>query len=98
MGLPMDRPVCASHSRAVVSWLPVRTVLPSGLNVKQDCDVTRMPHGSWPMGCPVSRRPTVGRTFSVPAVRIVLPSGLFDATDGNSNHPSDRPIEKLSFF
>ena len=32
MGWPMGLPVAASQSRAVLSTLPVRTVLPSGLN------------------------------------------------------------------
>ena len=31
-GSPRGRPVAASQSRAVLSTLPVRTVLPSGLN------------------------------------------------------------------
>ena len=37
-GWPMGRPVAASQSRAVLSWLPVRMVLPSGLNAT---DMTR---------------------------------------------------------
>ncbi len=35
MGWPMGRPVAASHSRAVLSQLPVRIVLPSGLNATE---------------------------------------------------------------
>ena len=35
MGWPIGRPVAASHSRAVLSWLPVRIVLPSGLNATE---------------------------------------------------------------
>ena len=35
MGSPMGWPVAASQSRAVLSSLPVSTVLPSGLNATQ---------------------------------------------------------------
>ena len=51
-GWPIGWPVAASQSRAVLSELPVRTVLPSGLNATA-ATVPWCPRGG-PMGWPVA--------------------------------------------
>ena len=71
--------MAASHSRAVLSLLPVGIVLPSGLNAT---DTHRgIPNG--PRGGRWAgrwRRPTSRVVLSSPPVRIVFPSGLSAAT------------------
>ena len=69
----MGRPVAASQSRAVWSWLPVRTTLPSGLNATA-LTKPRCGRGG-PTGRPVAASQSRAVRSSLP-VRTALPSGL----------------------
>ncbi len=69
----MDLPVAASQSRAVLSSLPVRTALPSGLNATAATPPWWAMGG--PMGSPVAASQSRAVSSSLP-VRTALPSGL----------------------
>ena len=69
----MGRPVAASQSRAVLSMLPVRTALPSGLNA------TALTSPWWASGEPMGRPVAASQSRAVlssPPVKTALPSGL----------------------
>ena len=70
----MGWPVAASQSRAVLSSLPVRTVLPSGLKATAIDRVLGAAMAA-PMGCPVAASQSRA-VLSLLPVRTVLPSGL----------------------
>jgi len=84
--------VPASHSRAVLSSAPVRTVLPSGLKA------TERTGPAWVRDGPICSPATALHSRTTPAVhpvRIVLPSGLkaaaVTAAGCGSGWPSGRP-------
>ena len=76
-GTPERPAVAASHSCAVLSPLPVRIVLPSGLNATDDTGSGCSMGG--PRGRPVAASHSRAVLSWLP-VRTVLPSGL-NATD-----------------